>query len=217
MKNILITGGAKRLGAIMAQHLSNHHNVIITYNTSHDEALEIPNVRAIKLDLSEPEEISKFWATLDIKIDVLINSASIFENDSLETSTYESLDKHMRVNCYAPILMTQGLEAQNNGKKTAIYMLDKWAHDAKNFLSYSMSKLALETFISKQHAINTRSFGILLGFILYNDKFPKEFFDKMQKTYPSSIEDLLNALDFILSDDTLNGDIIDLAKWKSHF
>lgn len=219
MKNILITGGAKRLGFIMAQHLSQKHNIIITYNTSHEEALELPsNIKAIKLDISNAEEVAAFWNSMDIKIDVLINSASFFENDFLGNVTQDCLERHMKVNCYGPILMTHHMELHNDQPKKVIFMLDKWARDAKNFLSYSLSKLALEHFVHKLiGSSNTKAYGILLGFILYNDKFPRDFFDRMQKTYPSSVEDLLNALDFILENDTLNGDLIDLGQWKSHY
>ena len=115
------------------------------------------------------------------------------------------------------MLMTQRFMMQKD-KGIVINLLDKWAtSQPKNFLSYALSKNALERFtryLDQNYGSNISAYGIELGFILYNEKFPQTFFNANKDLYPSSIEQLFSAVDFIISDAKVNSKIIDLAKWK---
>ncbi len=212
-KTILITAGSARIGASLASHLTNKgHKVIFTYNTS-----ICKGANCYPLDLAREVEIIKFWDALDIKIDVLINNAAHFAKDTLANISFKSIEEHMSINLSAPILMTQQFVKQTSAG-IVINLLDKWAKtQPQNFLSYSLSKNALETFthhLNQHYAPSICAYGIELGFTLYNEKFPSDFFNTNKDLYPSSIEKLLSAVDFIISDAKVDDRIIDLTTWK---
>jgi NAD(P)-dependent dehydrogenase (short-subunit alcohol dehydrogenase family) len=208
-KTILITAGARRIGKALVEHLRKQgHRVLFTYNTTKSE-----DVDSYQLDLADAEEIDNFWSRLNLKIDVLINNAACFEKDDATSATAESIQKHMAINLEAPILMTQNfLEQVTDG--LVINMLDKWADSQpQNFLSYSISKSGLEAFthyLNQNYAPQIHAFGIKLGFTLYNENFPLKFFNDKKSLYPSSIEQLIALVDFIISNGKMSPGVIDL-------
>ena len=87
------------------------HDVIIHYNSSSDEAealaKELKGVRAIALgaDLSQPEEAAGLIKRANQAlgpVGVLVNSASVFEQDQLEDVGADSFNRHMTANTLAP-------------------------------------------------------------------------------------------------------------------
>ena len=95
-KNILITGGAQRIGKAIAIYFANKGwNIALHYNQSKKEASNLKK-KIINLgvkcwivqgDLSNEKKTKLvFKNTLKkaVKIDCLINSASIFEDDSID-------------------------------------------------------------------------------------------------------------------------------------
>ena len=115
----LVTGGAKRLGRAFIEALAaDGHDVIIHYNSSADEAealaSELKGVRAVALgaNLSQPEEATGLIARANEvlgPVGVLVNSASIFEQDQLEDLGADSFQRHMTANTLAPALLTKAL------------------------------------------------------------------------------------------------------------
>ncbi len=85
MKVVLITGGAKGIGASIAEQLSNaNYQVIVNYKTSEKKAQELKekliNTEIYKADLTKKEEVEKMISEIIHKygkIDVLINNAGI--------------------------------------------------------------------------------------------------------------------------------------------
>lgn len=208
-KKILITGGTSRLGRIMTTHLRTQgHIVDITYNTTNTHETD---VLAMKLDLSDKKAVELFASKVD-QYDILINSAAVFENDSIDSYTPLNLSRIMQINAYSPIYLMDKMIKQQNRK--VINILDRWASDVPhNFFSYTLSKNALKT-ATIAAAKAGCVFGIELGFTEYNPRYPLEFFELMQKKYPSTPESLCDAIDFIIARDNLESQIIDLTKWK---
>ena len=102
-KTALITGGAKRLGRAISKELARSgYNVIIHYNSSEGDALRIReellelgvDVYILQADLlNDSETLSLFEKCkklTDRPINLLINNASIFEYDNIETATLDS-------------------------------------------------------------------------------------------------------------------------------
>ena len=121
----LITGGAKRLGRAMALHLaSKGKDVVIHYSSSADAAEETAEaarafgvkaaiVHADLLNAQDTETlIARAIEAIGEPLDVLINNASIFEYDNLETASFESWDRHVNSNLRAPVFLTQAFAKQ---------------------------------------------------------------------------------------------------------
>ncbi len=125
MARALVTGAAKRLGRAMALYLAGRgHDVAIHYASSSHAAedlaheIEAMGRRAVCLraDLLDESALAPLVAdcaqALGGPLTVLVNNASIFEEDSIATATRESWDRHMMSNLRAPFVLTQGFAAQ---------------------------------------------------------------------------------------------------------
>ncbi len=120
----LVTGAGKRLGRAMALYLAGRgHDVAVHYASSQDEAETLATeIRALgrkaqtfKADLLVEADsqalIPAATAALG-PLTVLVNNASIFEYDRIDTATRESWDRHIESNLRAPYVLTQAFARQ---------------------------------------------------------------------------------------------------------
>ena len=115
----LITGGAQRLGRVIALEMArNGFDIAIHCNTSIEAAeearieIEALGRRAIILraDLANESEVRPLiGAATDAlgAIGVLVNNASTFERDEWFDASRDSWDAHMEPNLRAPLVLTQ--------------------------------------------------------------------------------------------------------------
>ena len=156
MKNVLVTGAAKRLGRAIALDLAAAGwNVALHYNSSDADAVAAEarghgvKAAALKADLSREAETAALVAQAAAAIGpltALINSASIFENDDWQTATRKSWDTHVEVNLRAPLVLSQHFAAQlpEGSQGSIINIIDQRVlKPTPQFLSYSLSKAGL--------------------------------------------------------------------------
>ena len=156
----LVTGGAKRLGEAMARALGDAgFNVAIHYNTSADAAQALAQdiskkgviAEPVEADLTKPDEVETLISRARDAVgplSLLVNSASLFENDDIKTLTRESWDDHIGANLWAPLKLTQNFAAQadENIDYLVINLIDQRVLKlTPQFLSYTTSKAALYT------------------------------------------------------------------------
>ncbi len=152
---VLVTGGAKRLGAAIARSFGEAGwHVVIHYGRSAAEAEaladELPSASAIHCNLSDADAAKDMVERLaDFLPDwrVLINSASIFvpDNDDGDIDM-ENFRKTLRINAGSPARMAQTFltRARSKGGKRVIHVTDqKIANPNPDFFTYTMSKHAL--------------------------------------------------------------------------
>jgi NAD(P)-dependent dehydrogenase (short-subunit alcohol dehydrogenase family) len=158
MKNVLVTGAAKRLGRAIALDLGRAGwNVAIHYNGSVAEAEQVAEeirgrgAKAILIQANFAREaetasvVPKAVRAIG-PLTALINSASLFENDDWRTATRASWDDHMEANLRAPFLLAQMFAKQlpREEKGNIINIIDQRVlKPTPQFLSYSVSKAAL--------------------------------------------------------------------------
>ncbi len=158
MKNVLVTGAAKRLGRAIALDLAaGGWNVAIHYNSSQSDAQSAAQaVRALgaetatlQCDLSKEAEVATLVdrAAREIgPLTALINSASLFENDDWQSATRKTWDDHIETNLRAPLLLSQLFAKQlpANAQGNIINIVDQRVlKPTPQFLSYSFSKAGL--------------------------------------------------------------------------
>ncbi|ALL71078.1 3-oxoacyl-[acyl-carrier protein] reductase (plasmid) [Paraburkholderia caribensis MBA4] len=118
-KVAIVTGSSKGIGAGIAQRLAaDGAKVVVNYtrDASHADAVVARIVAsggqalAVRADVAkEGEPKALVDATLEAfgKLDILVNNAGIYDIDSLDTLTAESIERHFSVNVRGLLLMTQ--------------------------------------------------------------------------------------------------------------
>lgn len=160
----LVTGGTRRVGLEICRVFARGgagHIVITSRDPASAEALaakkEVESLGARvsleKLVLEDLESIGPFAAKLTGQIeslDVLVHNASVYEPSPLCSITAERFERQMRINAFAPALLTQGLRpalerSQHPGGAGVVAMADMHVlgRPRKDLLAYSASKAAL--------------------------------------------------------------------------
>lgn len=167
-KRALVTGAGKRLGRAMALALGERGcDVAVHYATSETDAQDVAaEIRAmgrkaepVQADLLDEDAteslVSRASGLLGGPLDVLINNASIFEHDRIDTATKESWDRHIGSNLRAPFVLTQAFAAQAPPATTApdgepqaqaviINMIDQRVRKlTPEFMTYTIAKMGL--------------------------------------------------------------------------
>lgn len=178
---VLITGGAGRIGAAIAQGFGRAGwHVVIHYGQSAKEAerfaRELPSAETVSCDLADTAAAERMIGDLAARLPdwrALINSASIFEIDDVARLDPAVSEAGMAVNARTPAAMAQRFlaEAQAVGGRRVIQVTDqKIANPNPDFFSYTMSKHALAStvpMLSKARAdLRDRVYGLAPGAIL---------------------------------------------------
>ena len=156
---VLITGGAKRIGAVIARRFAEAGwHVVIHYGRSREaaEALAntLPAAECVGCDLADSDAAVAMVRALAARLDdwrVLINCAAVFRYDSVGALDPEVFGEAMAVNAATPARMAQAflLSPEQGGARAAqgrrvIDLLDmKLANPNPDFFSYTMAKHAL--------------------------------------------------------------------------
>lgn len=153
-RTILVTGGARRLGAIIARRLAaDGHRVVIHYGRSGREARalakEIGAAGVVKGDLAKAKAIDDFFAQARLAaggpIDGLVNSASEFAFDRPPDVAVTLLARLYAVGFSAPVLLASALARQDDIADGAVVNLldQKVANLNPDYFSYTAGKVAL--------------------------------------------------------------------------
>lgn len=178
---VLITGAAKRIGAVLARHFAAEgwHVVI---HAGHSPALArefaatLPSAEVVKADLVDREAALAMIADVADRLPdwrVLVNSAAVFKPDTAEAIQPEIFAEAMRVNAETPTAMAQAFltQAKSLGGKRVIQFLDqKLINTNPDFFSYTMAKHAFASTVKMlamaQHDPATRIYGLAPGAML---------------------------------------------------
>ena len=178
---VLITGGAKRIGAAMAHRFGEAGwHVVIHYGRSAAEAkrlaAELPSAETRRCDLADPSAVADMAGELTCDLAdwrVLVNSAGIFEPDDVRRLDPATNTRAMQVNARAPAILAQAFLARaraNGGRRVIQFTDQKIANPNPDFFSYTMSKHAAASTIAMLSKARTdprdRVYGLAPGAIL---------------------------------------------------
>lgn len=145
---VLVTGGAKRIGAAICRELALDHTVVVHANTSIEDAQRLAKEldgHAIHGDLSNPEVAEGLIdQVIDVagRIDHVVNNASAFPRVGWDDVTYDDVDKMMRLHAWAPLAITRA--AAKAGASSVVNLLDtRISDDDPHHVAYHLSKQAL--------------------------------------------------------------------------
>ncbi|HBF99039.1 MAG TPA: short chain dehydrogenase, partial [Alphaproteobacteria bacterium] len=153
-------------------------------------------------------------------VNCLINNASLFEHDTIDTMTRDSWAAHMDVNLYAPALLMQAFAAQlpEPMRGNVINIIDQrvWRLTPR-FFSYTLSKAGLWTMTqtaAQALAPRIRVNAIAPGPTLRNARQSAEDFAAQEKNVllqqGAALEEFGAAVRFILAAQSMTGQMIAL-------
>ncbi len=183
----LVTGGARRVGRAICDELARAGcSVVLTYNTSEDEAHRTAKEiggRAVPLNLDDPDEVARVGASLASelpRVDVLVHNASVYDATRLHEFAAEDALRHYRVNALAPALLTAALASNlrastlsTGGAVVAMCDIHAMGRPRKDFLGYSMSKAALVELVrtlARDLAPDVRVNGVAPGVVAWPEE-----------------------------------------------
>ena len=233
---IIITGGATRIGAAIAEKLSNPGvEMVIHYNKSRVSAERLKKklsrngtkIYLIKGDLSKETDLNKIVKFSKAKLkyfDCLINNASLFENDKIENFTTDSWGKHLRTNLRTPALLSREFAKSIKGANNNIVnIIDQRVFKLTPFFfSYTISKTGLYT-LTKTSAMSlapkVRVNGIAPGPTLKNRRQSDKHFKKQYLATPLrqqvEVKEICNAVDFFIKNRSITGQVIAIDSGQS--
>jgi NAD(P)-dependent dehydrogenase (short-subunit alcohol dehydrogenase family) len=233
IKNVLITGAAKRIGASIASSFAAENwNVALHYNKSEKETkLLSENLKrkykiktiCLKSDLSDIDQINNIIpsAKKDLgPITCLINNAASFEYDSINTVSPESWAMHINTNIRAPLFLCQSF-VKNLPKKykgNIINIIDQRVWNlTPHFISYTLSKSALWSLtqtlalsLSPNIKVNAIGPGPTLKSNIQTAKQFKEQYKRMPLQVPTSLKEISSFIQLIINSPSMTGQMIAL-------
>ena len=236
----LITGAATRIGKEIALGLAAlGNNIVVHYMSSKTQAEQVVQeaklygVRAesIKADLLNENEVSGLISRASIivgsPLNILVNNASIFEYDNIETASIESWNRHIGSNLKAPLFLMQEFSKQvreegidSNGENVpqgnVVNIVDQRVlKKTPEFFTYSLAKMGLWSMTqtaAQALAPNIRVNAIAPGPTLKGHRQEKVHFENQRKNTVlkrgSAPAEIVEALKFILKTPSITGQLI---------
>lgn len=227
-KTVLITGAAKRLGREIALHLSAagwrvaihcRNSLAEAQQTARDCHDRTPGSQVFQADLSDELAVRGLLPmVLETMghVDAVVNSASLFEHDSVATMSFNSLDRHLHTNTAAAIVLAQALHTHVVGRQArgaVVNLLDqKLWNPNPDFFSYTLSKAALEsanTMMALALAPQVRVVGVAPGLTLTSHMLSDEKFEALHRQSPlgrsSTPDDVAATVRFALDNQSITG------------
>jgi NAD(P)-dependent dehydrogenase (short-subunit alcohol dehydrogenase family) len=224
----LVTGGARRIGAEICRALAaDGHSVIIHYRNSESQAERLSTelnkvakaaiIQADFEDLEQTKSLLKNAAEFFGPIDILVNNASMFEYDDIQSLDSDLFNRSIATNTLAPMLLIQAFAKQQlEVQGCIINLLDhKLQNPNPDYLSYTISKTALAGVVEPLAiglAPAIRVNGIAPGLTLPSPHASEDAFEEMHNSTPlgrgATPRDISEAVIFLVGANAVTGQVI---------
>jgi pteridine reductase len=225
----LITGGSKRIGKAIAEHLAEKGwNIAVHFNSSeklaeafiHELSSNYPQqkFRAFKANLSNIQEVFQLIPKVleeFSEIQLLVNNASVFDPAYLKETTIELFDEQMNVNMKAPFFLMRDFEIHCKSGGIINFVDTRVTSNKSNFAAYSLSKKGLWE-LTKMAAlefapairVNAIAPGVTLAPEDKDDNYLQKLAQNIPMKKPGGLEPILKSIDYILENNHLTGQLI---------
>ena len=224
---VIVTGGSRRIGRKISQLLSSAgFPVIIHYNSSSSEAEELASelrsrggmAETLMCDLSSTSDledmIERADAIFNVGIAGLVNNASMYSYDDVDSIDHRSFSSHMSVNAYAPL--TLSTQMHKRGRGWVVNILDfKVESPNSDFLSYTISKFALASvtdILARELAPVLRVNAVAPGHTLTSDYLDEGKLESTNSSTPLGVgpspDDIADAVLYLAKAKSVTGQTI---------
>jgi len=223
-KVALITGSAKRVGREIALELSRRGaQIAVHYRSSVSEAKQVAGDSGaiFHAELTNQNDINKMFADLEKtfgRLDILVNSASVFSPATADEAIPEHWDEQMDTNAKAPFFLAQRAARlmRPTGAGKIINIADVAGEVIwPGYLPYSISKAALIAVnrgLVKAYAPEIQVNAIAPGPVLFPDDYTEEqkrsAIERTLLKRAGSPEDIVKAVVFLIENDYITGEVI---------
>ncbi len=233
---VIITGGAKRVGAAMAIYFAHKNfDIALHYNNSKNEALALQkkiqkigvNCEIFSQDLSDSKGIAPLIDVIHKKMphcNTLINNASIFERCEFLETDEELFDREFAINFKAPFFLTQAFAKKfgNNSGASVINIIDTdIVQNQISHFAYLLSKKTLADFTkmaARALGANIRVNGVCPGSMLPSAENYEGYDEKIKQLVPlksqPSLDELSEAVFWLTQQHSITGQIINVDSGK---
>ncbi|HEU5238264.1 MAG TPA: SDR family oxidoreductase [Pyrinomonadaceae bacterium] len=223
-KVALITGSAKRVGREIALELARRGaQIAVHYRSDANAAREVAQNRGaiFHAELTDYSAIEKMFQGIDEKfgrLDILVNSASVFSPSTAEDTTPDDWDLQMDTNAKAPFFVAQKAARlmARSGTGKIINIADVAGEVVwPGYLPYSISKAALIAVnrgLAKAYAPYIQVNAIAPGPVLFPEYYTEEqkhaAVERTLLKRAGSARDIVNAVVFLIENDYITGETI---------
>ena len=229
-KVAIVTGGAVRLGKALAMALAEHGaRLVIHYNRSAGPAeatarqVQELGTEAITVqaNLGQPHLaqsiVDQAMAHFG-QVDILVNSAAIFEPGQWDDTTEENWDRHFAINLKSPFFLSQAFATHiGRGRPGHIVNIADWrgVRPGTDHVAYTLTKaglVAMTKSLALALAPNVQVNAIAPGMILpppgKDEAYLKRWAHQIPAQRIGSPQEIANAMIFLLQSDFVTGQLI---------
>ena len=227
MPTVLVTGGAVRLGRSMVLHLARRgYNIALHCGTSQTSAEQTADeVRKLGVQCKTyPANFANFNEIASLMnrvltdfntIELLVNSAANFVQETLEETSDNKLIDTININLIAPFVLMRDFKKKVNSGLIINILDQRILKRISTFGAYSVSKSAL-AHLTELSAVEwgetVRVNGIALGLILPPAGGSDEYLFQNAQNIPTkthgNVSDILHGLDYIIDSPFVNGETL---------
>jgi len=226
-RSALVTGAARRIGRAISLALAREGaNVAVHYESSEKEAADLVaeieglsgRAVAIRADLSDSNEVGGLVGCAGEKLgklEILVNNASIFPTDTLETVDLESLERNVEINAWAPLVLIRAFAAQTERGHVVNLLDSRVSGFDRTHVAYILSKhvlSALTRICALELAPGIAVNGIAPGLILAPAGEDESYVERLARTVPlkrsGTPEDIAAAVLYLVTSEFVTGETI---------
>lgn len=148
MSSVLVTGASRGIGRAIAEHLAaTGWDVIAGVRTEADaQSLSAPRLRAVILDVTDPEHLAALPEALPATLDAVVNNAGIVVAGPVETLGTDDWRKQFDVNVFGQFAVTRAVLPKLRAAQGRVVFISSVNGQLSVPLlgAYAASKFALE-------------------------------------------------------------------------
>lgn len=229
-RRALVTGGARRIGRAIVDRLAadgweiavHHHASAEDADTAVEYVKSLgQNAVSVSADLEDLNAVRQMAREIVEGLGPLtavINNASIFIGDEVDTEDFDVWDRHMNVHVRAPYALCQELvkQLQSGTPGSVVNIIDQRVFNpSKHFPSYTLSKMALwdqTQILARALAPDVRVNAVGPGPVLPSERQSDEDFERqaLQTPLEKAVDpkEIAAAVSFLLDAPSVTGQMI---------
>jgi pteridine reductase len=226
----LVTGGAVRIGRTLALALAGHGAAVAVHygNSAEAAAKTVADIRdsggrgeAFQTDLRDVSRAERLIEQAAIslgRVDILVNSAAVFETKGFLVTTEPIWDEQFAVNLKAPFFLSRAFARQVvSGRHGQIVNIADWRaiRPDPQSIAYSLAKagiVAMTKGLAMALAPNIRVNAIAPGSILPPPGRDESYLEEIGRRTPlqrhGSTEELARALLYLVTSEFVTGQVL---------